>query len=108
MHPDTLRQLIVNCRSAKTRMLGFPRDWRPHTIPNPHFPDMPLTDASAWELAADYLAGGGGFYELSLDVPPGALAICFEIGRNAPPPIYVKIEVRARVAVGRSFHLSER
>ena len=108
MHPDTLRQLIANCRSAKTRVLGFPRDWRPHTIANPNFPSMPLTDVSAWELVADYLESGREFHEIRLTVPAGALAVCFEITLCKPPPIYVKVEIGARMAIGRSFHLSER
>lgn len=109
MHLDTLRQLIANCRSPKGRALGFPRDWRPHTIPNPAYPAIPLTDAGAWELIADYLESGKAFYEMPLQNPPGARAIYFEIQIVDPPLVYVKVQVGARnMAIGRSFHRTER
>ena len=70
---------------------------------------MPLTDAAAWELIADYLEAGGGYHEMKLDVPPGAPAICFETLAIEPPLVYVKVQIGARnVAIGRSFHLSGR
>lgn len=109
MHPDSLRQLIANCRSAKGRILGFPRDWRPHAVPNPANPAFPLTDASAWELIADYLESGKPYYEIPLQTPSGAMAICFETLIVEPPLIYVKVQIGARnMAIGRSFHRTER
>lgn len=109
MHPDTLRQLIASCRSPRGRMLGFPRNWRPHTVRNPNFPSMMMTDAGAWELIADYLESGGDFYEMVLDIPPGCPAIYFETKLVDPLPIYVKVQIGSRnIAVGRSFHFSER
>lgn len=109
MHPDTLRQLIANCRSPKGRSLGFPRDWRPHSIPNPDYPAMPLTDASAWEFIADYLESGRPYYEMTLNTPPGATAIYFETLIVEQPLVYVKVQIGARnTAIGRSFHQTER
>jgi len=70
---------------------------------------MYLTDAGAWELIADYLEGGGAYFEMTLNVPPQAPALCFELSIIDPQTVYVKLQIGTRnVAIGRSFHFSER
>jgi len=110
IHPDTLRQLIANCRKSSGRFLGFPRDWCPHKIPNPEFAGFYFSDASAWEFIADTLQSGHTYSVIELDNLRGDLAITFVIALpSCVQPLYVKVQVGVGgKAIGRSFHLSER
>jgi hypothetical protein len=109
LHPDTLRQLISNCKKPSKRVLGFPRDWRPYQILNPVSHGFCFTDASAWEFIAEHLESSHPRVVKKLDNPPGALALEMSIILAAGvQPLYVKVQVGANMAIGRSFHLSER
>jgi hypothetical protein len=110
MNPETLRQLIANCRRKKGRFLGFPRDWCPHRIPNPRTPGYPFSDDSAFELIADHLESGQAFDVIALDNPVGAVALAITVKIDGmSQPLYIKVQVgQANVAIGRSFHPSER
>jgi hypothetical protein len=110
MNADTFRQLVANCRLAKYRFLGFPRDWVPHKVRNPDGGFFPyFTDSSAWDFIAGKLEDGHPFEELTLDEPKGALAIVMHIELHPGEPLlYVKIQVgTGNKAIGRSFHYSE-
>jgi hypothetical protein len=108
MNDDTLRQLINNCRNKKERILGFPRDWVPHKIRNPEACGDYFTDAGAWEFIADKLEAKHPYEKISLNSPPGALAIVMKIQLTTVDPLlYVKIQVGMRnKPIGRSFHYS--
>jgi hypothetical protein len=110
MNPDTLRQLIANCRRRSGRFLGFPRDWSPQRIPNPAMEGYYFSDDAAWELIANYLESGHPRTFVPLHTPPGALAVSMTITLpNCQQPLYVKVQVGPNCqAIGRSFHLSER
>jgi hypothetical protein len=113
MTPDSLRQLIANCRKKTVRTLGWPRDWQPQTVRRPHGDDFfpYFNDSSAWELIADKLDEGHSYQEIELDNPKGAPAIQMEIQHSmkpTDPKLYVKIQVGAgNVPIGRSFHHSD-
>lgn len=109
IHPDTLRQLISNCRRNSRRFLGFPRDWRPHQILNPASKDFYFTDSSAWEFIADHLELGHPYEVINLENPSGALALAMKIILpGGGQPLYAKVQIGPNTAIGRSFHLSER
>lgn len=113
MTPESLRQLIANCRKKTVRTLGWPRDWQPQTVRRPHgdnfFPYY--SDPSAWEFIADKLEGGYLYQEIALDNPKGAPAIEMIIQlstKPTDPKLYVKIQVGpGNVPIGRSFHHSD-
>jgi len=108
MNPETLRQLIVNCRRKNMRMLGFPREWTPERVRHLEIEGHFFTNEGAWEFVADKLADGHVFEEMKLDNPPGALAIVMNIKvSNSDTSIYVKIQLgKGNLAIGRSFHYS--
>ena len=109
MNPESLRQLIANCRRKDGRALGFPRDWAPNRVPNPEVSGFNFSEAGAWEFVAEKLEAGHAYEEVRLDIPLGALALVMKIQLTSTPPLlYVKIEVGARnKAIGRSFHFSD-
>jgi hypothetical protein len=109
MNPESLKQMIANCRHKDGRFLGFPRDWCPSRIDNPAIPGFCFTEAGAWDFIADTLEGGHPYLEKVLDTPAGALAIEFEIELHADKPkLYVKVQLgKANKAIGRSFHYSD-
>lgn len=110
MNPDTLRQLIASCRSGRSRTVGRPSVWLPKNVRDPSNPEWPFTDAGAWHFIADLLESGHEYYEMVLDNPAGAKAICLTV--VAPPPdpaIYIKVQIGAgNKAIGRSFHNTSR
>lgn len=110
INPETLRQLIGNCRKSSGRFLGFPRDWCPFRISNPASPGFYFSDISAWEFIADHLESCHPHEVIELKNPPGALAIVMQIALpGGGQPLYVKVQVGvSNKAIGRSFHLSER
>lgn len=111
VHPDSLRQLIVSCRTSSRRFLGFPRDWCPHKILNPTLPEgFYFSDESAWDYIACCLESGHSYTVLELKNPAGALAIQMTVTLPGNgQPLYMKVQIGAsNKAIGRSFHLSER
>lgn len=109
MNPETLRQLITNCRRSDKRVLGFPRDWSPSRVNNPACKGFTFTEAGAWEFVADTLASGHPYDLIPLDTPQNALAVVLKIRlTDTDPLLYVKIQIGAGKAIGRSFHYSDR
>lgn len=113
MNPDSLSQLIKNCRAKKNRTVGRPpdrpSDWCPHKVQNPDAPQgFMFTDESAWCLIADKLESGHAFDIIELDKPAGAKAIVMQLLiPGQVKRLYVKVEVgRACCPIGRSFHVS--
>ena len=114
INAETRRQLAQFARSARTRTTDFspnePTDWRPTQVRRPEGGFSPyFTDAAAWELIADKLDAGHDVDVVELRKPPGAKGYVMKIdlGRDVPP-LYVKLQLRRRQVVGRSFHYSER
>jgi hypothetical protein len=109
MNPESLRQMTANCRRQHGRFLGFPRDWAPSRVRNPHLEGYFFTEAGAWDFIADKLEAGHPYEELVLDNPRGALAIVLKICLKIEEPLlYVKIQLGAgNKAIGRSFHYSD-
>lgn len=111
---ETRRQLAQLARYAGTRTtafsLGEPTDWRPSTVRRPSCGFSPyFTDAAAWELIADKLDGGHEVEEIELRKPRGAKGYVMKIDlAPGQPTLYVKLQLRGRQVVGRSFHDSER
>jgi hypothetical protein len=107
MHADTLRQVIANCRRRDVRQLGWPRDWGPGQVRHATLSGCYYTEASAWEFIACKLEEGHAYQEMVLNTPQGASAIEMEVLLpSAEQPVYVKVEIRGTVPVGRSFHYS--
>lgn len=113
MNPDTLRQLIANCRKSRERFLGhqlgLPSDWCPLKILNPEEPPgYCFSEQSAWEFIASKLESGHVYQEKIMETPLGALSIVIEIQINGyNHPLYVKVQVgKANKPIGRSFHIS--
>ena len=108
MHPDTLRQLIANCRRKSARGYGFPKDWRPGSVHDPES-GMCFTEAGAWEFIATLLETRE-WTEMELNQPRGARALMLIAPmEGATQPLYIKIELGPRnMPLARSFHYSER
>lgn len=108
MNPESMRQLIANCRRASGRGIGFPHQWTPHAVELPQMPGFYYSDVGAWELVAENLERGHEYEELVLTTPSGALAIAMNI-RIDPNrvPLYVKVQLcTGNRTLGRSFHYS--
>lgn len=110
MHPDSLRQLIANCRRKGGRRIGYPCDWQPGRVRQPDMPGYYFTERGAWELIAEKLETGHPYEEIRLDMPLGEPAIVMKIDfMNGDPVVYVKVQIGvASTAIGRSFHYSDR
>ena len=106
--------MVLLARRPRSRTTLFspcePTDWRPTQVRDPSGGFSPyFTDAAAWQLIADKLEEGHEVEEVELQRPPGAkgYVMKIELGQNTPTP-YVKLQLRPRQVVGRSFHYSER
>ncbi len=86
MHPETLRQLIANCRRKTGRALGFPIEWTPSKVKHPELEGYFFTEMGAWEFVADKLEAGHSYEEMQLDHPKGALAIVMKIQLTTQDP----------------------
>lgn len=108
MNPETLRQLVANCRKSSGRSIGRPHEWTPHRVEIPGLPGFFFSDAGAWDLIADKLDEGIEYQEISLDTPYGSTAIVLCVGIDPKrPPVYMKVQVgNGSCAIGRSFHYS--
>jgi hypothetical protein len=103
---EVRRQLIILCRRARARQLGFPRDWRPGQVIDPRC-GMPFTEPGAWDYVAEVLEGGHALEMLTLEVPAGATAYVLIVPQGtATPPIYIKVQLGSGCVIGRSFHYS--
>ncbi len=109
MNPDTLRQLIANCRRTDRRSLGSPREWTPNRVRQPGTDSSVFTEAGAWEFVAEKLETGHFYEEMRLDKPADAPAVVMKIQLAVDVPLlYVKIQIGPGIkAIGRSFHYSD-
>jgi len=87
-----------------THSPSLPCDWAPGTILNPES-DMPFTEAGAWGLICDLLAGSHPFTQVNLRVPPvcKAYETTHRLRPNLPL-IYIKIQLYKGKVYCRSFH----
>ena len=114
INAETRRQLAQFARSSRTRTTAFspqqPIDWRPHEVRNPAGGLSPTyTDGAAWELIATRLDEGHEAEVVDLRKPPGAKGYVMKISLgHDEPDVYVKLQLRGRQIVGRSFHYSTR
>ena len=112
INAETRRQLAQLARSSRTRTTAFspqqPTDWRPHRVRNPAGGLSPTyTDGAAWELIAARLDEGHEVEVVDLRKPPGAKGYVMKITLgHDEPAVYVKLQLRGRQIVGRSFHYS--
>ena len=68
-----------------------------------------FTRAAAWELVAEKLDAGHEVEVVELRKPPGAKGYVMKIDLGPDvPTLYVKLQLRGKHVVGRSFHYSER
>ena len=117
MSPESpeIRRLIARLAgSAKCRRLGWdsqwklPSDWTPGTIDDPES-GMPFTNAGAWNLLAELVEEGHPMEEVRLDVPLGDLAYVLLVNlEGADSTLYIKVQVKGGLLLGRSFHYSEK
>jgi hypothetical protein len=106
--PDPIRrQLAALAASSRTRILGFPRDWRPGQVVNPEDGQV-FTPAGAWSFIAQRLEQWEPYEEIELDNPKGkkAYVMLIDMGRDKPK-LYVKVQLGSGKIIGRSFHYSE-
>ena len=114
INAETRRQLALLARRRRARTSAFdpsaPTDWRPTQIRRAEGGFSPyFTDAAAWELIADKLEQGHEVEVVELHKPPGAKGYVMKIDLGPDvPTLYVKLQLRGRQVVGRSFHYSER
>ena len=114
IHADTRRQLANLARSAKARKTDFspeaPIDWRPSEVRTPEGEFWPyFTNAAAWEFIADKLDEGHEVEVVPLRKPKGATGYVMKIALDSDArPLYVKLQLRSREVIGRSFHYSKR
>ncbi|MGF6754905.1 hypothetical protein [Paraburkholderia sp. GAS42] len=110
MDPESFRQLRANCRRKGGHFVGFPCDWNPRVVLNPHIPGYYFTDAGAWDYIADLLDAEHPYEEIILDSPRGATAIVLLVPLpEHPQPLYIKVQLGvSNKAIGRSFHISQR
>ena len=110
---ETRRQLAHLARSSRTRTTAFspqqPTDWRPHEVRDAAAGLSPIyTDGRAWELIATRLDEGQEVEVVNLRKPPGAKGYVMKIALgHDEPTLYVKLQLRGRQIVGRSFHYSD-
>ena len=102
---DAMRhQLAVLARRKSARVLGWPRDWRPGEVRNPH-DGQPFTGPGAWEYLAELLDAGHEIEVITLDEPPGATGYVLQVPIEARN-LYIKVQLGAGKIIGRSFHYS--
>ena len=113
----TRHQLASLARRPHKRKTKFSRDtptvWRPHQVRNPDAalgpPHDVFTDAGAWELIASRLEHGHDVEAVKLLKPAGGTGYVMKIMlEETRPLLYVKLQLRHGVILGRSFHYSER
>lgn len=109
MNPETLRQLIANCRRPTGRFIARPHEWTPHRVELPEMPGYYFSEAGAWELIAEKLASGHLYEEITLSTPAGAPALTMLLPISpVRAHLYVKVQIgQANKAIGRSFHYSD-
>ena len=113
INAETRQQLAHLARSSRTRTTAFspqgPTEWRPHDVRDPTGGFSPtFTDGAAWELIADLLDAGHEVEVVELRKPPGAKGYVMKIALgHDEPTLYVKLQLRGREIVGRSFHYSD-
>ena len=103
------RELAVLCRRTWCRTLGWPRDWRPHSVVNPNDEDLQVfTETGAWEFVAELLDCGHPIETIDLDHPRGKKGyVLLANGGEGRPQIYIKLQLGSGRVLGRSFHYSE-
>ena len=106
------RMLAGRCRSRRTRTSDFtpqaPTEWQPATLRNPLRPREYFTDDGAWSYIADSIESGCAIEIVVLALPPGKRGFVLKL--KACPPIeaiYVKLQLGAKVVIGRSFHVDK-
>jgi hypothetical protein len=88
------------------RKLGWPRDWRPHGIPDPRRGDGgSFTDDSAWEYISELLVAHP-IRQIILRQPDGAIGYVMIVEVGAKRPLYIKVQLGSNTIIGRSFHYS--
>ena len=113
INEETRRQLIILARRPTARSSSFspsqPTDWRPSQVHNPSGGvDQFFTDSTAWELIAARLEGGEEVRVIELNQPRGAKGYVMRINLGSEiPKLYVKLQLRPRKILGRSFHYTE-
>lgn len=102
---DPIRdQLAKFARSEKSRVLGFPRDWKPNEVVNPD-DDQVFSPAGAWMFIARKLEEGHPYEIVLLKEPPGKKGYVMKIAMGTDKPnLYVKLQLGSGQVVGRSFH----
>lgn len=103
------RELAILCGRARSRALGWPRDWRPTSVVNPKDEDgQVFTEVGPWTFVAELLESGHPIQEIDLDHPPGKKGYVLLVpGAEGRPEIYVKLQLGSGKVLGRSFHYSE-
>jgi hypothetical protein len=107
---DIRRELAVLCRRSWCRNLGWPRDWRPGTVVDPHDADQQVfTEAGAWEFIAELLEAGHPIQGIELENPAGKKGyVLVANGGEKRPDIYIKLQLGSGKVIGRSFHYSSK
>ena len=99
-------QLAVLCRRRKTRRLGFPRQWNAGCMSS-SVTGMPFTDDEAWHLVADLLDAGHPVEVIEMNDKPGTHGFVLLVDVDGHDrQLYIKVQLGAGVAIGRSFHWS--
>ena len=101
-------ELVVLARRRRARKVVFspesPCKWHPTSVIDPQT-SAPFTAAGAWEFIADLLEKGHPIERIELRKPPGKAAYAMEVPTEQGD-IYIKLQLRSGVVLGRSFHYS--
>lgn len=106
---DIRRQLSLLCGRSRSRVLGWPRDWRPQSVVDPRDRDEQVfTEVGAWEFILELLECGAAIRKIELRNPRGKTGfVILTPGGMRRPDIYIKLQLGSGAVIGRSFHYSE-
>ncbi len=69
---------------------------------------MPFTESEAWNFIADRLEEGHPIEVIDMLDKPGTYGFVMQVLRSGfERPLYIKVQLRSGVIIGRSFHWSE-
>lgn len=107
---ETRRDLIVRCRSQRTRTvspsLDAPCKWHPGTVRNPKT-QQPFLPHQAWEFICDVLELEIPIEVITLEKPPNKRGYVIKAPGQDGQVIYIKLHFGNSMVFGRSFHVSE-
>ena len=100
---------LARVRGTRTARFSpeIPTHWSPTEVTSPENGEA-FTDDGAWDFIADAIEEGAPIQCIELDKPPKKKGYCLLLAGVGGAEIYVKLQLRGSLVIGRSFHLSVR